>query len=144
MSDKTNLLYEKYHDSMEKYTYYILGITVVSIGFIISNNMKINISLTSIPLGLSVLILSISFWFGLKHLAYVQSTMYANFELLKIELDENPSIPQNSAYIDAASKGIRSAIEINSKRSHLYAQWENRLMILGMLSYFIFIVLNSL
>ena len=144
MSDKSDIIYAKLHESQERYTYYILGLTVVAIGFIIVNNQIIELNLLYLPLGISLLLLSISFLFGLKHIEYKNSVLYANFELLKVEAGEHEDLPMDIQYIKAASDGIRSAIRKNINRAQTFGKWQNIIMIIGFLSYFVFIIIKPL
>jgi hypothetical protein len=144
MSEEINIVYQKLHEAQEKYTYYILGIDVVVIGFIIANNQIIKLIIQNIPLGISIILLSLSFLFGMRQIEYVNSTIYANMELLKIKAGIHPDVPRQREYIDAASDGVKMAIENNSNKIQRLGNWQGRLLILGLLAYFTSIIIKSL
>ena len=144
MSEESNILYIKLRDSQEKYIYYLLGITVIAIGFIITNNQNIKLIPISIPIGIAIIFLSISFFSGLIHIEYINNAIAVNIKMLKIEAGEDPDFSHNSQYSKAAVVKIRKVFNFKIKKSNIYRWVQNILMITGMLSYFVFIILKAL
>ena len=143
MSETSNMLYRAHHESQEKYTYYLLGLTAVGICFIIVNNQSISINLSYIPLGLSVVLLSVSFLCGLRHLEYVDSIMYSNIDLIKVQEVWKSTSQINPLVVKTFVDGIKEAMEKNSKKAQGFSRWQSRTMILGMLVYFSFYVIKA-
>jgi len=131
------MLYQKLHESQEKYTYYVLGITALSIGFIIANLGIVYIQIKFLPLVLSVILLSISFLSGLKNIEYRNSIIYANLALLQVSFSD-------IEMENAAKAGIREAIDSNMKKNQNYSRCQSIFMLTGMVSYFIFILLSKI
>jgi len=81
-------IYKTLQMSQDKYTYFILATTIASVGFTITQTQDIIFSLSLIPLGISILCWGFSFFFGCRNREYCNSTLYANFELLKVQMGD--------------------------------------------------------
>ncbi len=79
--------------------------------------------------------LGLSFYFGCRHLVYVESTLFANAALLKVEAGEHPEVGRHPQLMAAANEGIRSAIESNSNCASRFARLQFRFLVLGAISY---------
>ena len=77
----------------------------------------------------------LSFYFGCRHLAYVNSSLYSNAELLKIEAGHHPEIGTHVQLMAAASQGIRSALESNANRANRLGHMQFRFLIAGAVLY---------
>jgi hypothetical protein len=82
-----------------------------------------------------VLCWGVSFFFGCRRLAFVNSILYANFELIKVENMMHPRVGTHPQIVAAASEGIRQAIQTNIERSNRYGKWQFRFLIMGAVFY---------
>jgi hypothetical protein len=76
-----------------------------------------------------------SFYFGCKHLNYVESALFANAVLLQVEDGKHPRVGNLPQLVQAASEGIRSAIESNSNWASRFVRWQFRSFVLASVSY---------
>ncbi|HYI94789.1 MAG TPA: hypothetical protein VEX68_14680, partial [Bryobacteraceae bacterium] len=66
------------------------------------------LKLSHCPLGTAVLCWGLSFFCGARHWAYVNSTLYANLALVRVQAGLDPRSGQHPEKIQAASEGIRA------------------------------------
>jgi len=134
-SDEQLELYRVLRESQSKYTYFILAAAGTAIGFTLTQTNNSEIAYSQIPLGIAVFFWGLSFYLGCKNLAYVNSTLYANSEMLRIEFGQHPQIGNHPQMIQAASEGIRNAIKSNSDTANQLGHWQFRTLLIGAVSY---------
>lgn len=84
----------------------------------------------------------LSFFFGCRHLSYVNSNLYANGELLKVEAGIHPETGQSNQLQAAASSGIREAMEYNSSNANKFGHLQFKFLVLGSISYILWHILE--
>lgn len=134
-SEQQMEVYRQMRTSQDKYSYFLLAAVGAAIGFALNQTNGKSLSLSQVPLGLGVFLWSLSFYFGCKHLAYVSSTLFGNSELLLVQSGQHPKAGKNPQLVQAASEGIRDAIESNSDMASCFARWQFRSFVLGGMSY---------
>lgn len=136
MSSESQLeVYRALRESQSKYTYFLLAAAGAAIGFALTQTQNIGISCSQIPLGIAVILWGLSFYFGCRRLAYVNSTLYANSALLNIESGQHPEVGNHPQHMQAASEGVRQAIESNSEIANKLGHWQFRTLIAGAVFY---------
>lgn len=128
-------IYRQLRTSQDKYTYFLLAAAGAAIALAVNQTQGVKLSTSQIPLGLAVTLWGMSFFFGCRHLTYVNSILYSNSILLQVEAGENPETGKNPQLIRAASEGIRSAIEGNVERSSRFARLQFASLTLGAICY---------
>jgi hypothetical protein len=128
-------IYRQHRAAQEKYIYFLLAAVGAAIALAISQTQGAKLALSQVPLGIAVVLWGLSFICGCKHLAYVESTLYANAALLKVQAGEDQRTGQHPQLIAAASDGIREAIDGNSGKAQLYARLQFTLFVLGATCY---------
>ena len=124
-------LYRVHRAAQEKYTYFLLAAAGAAIGFAVTQSQTAAFEWPQLPLGLAVLLWALSFFFGCRHLNYVEATLYANMDLLKVQAGMHPEVGAHPQMQAAAAEGIRSAMGTNSIRSARFADWQFRFFVLG-------------
>lgn len=135
-------VYRQLRASQDKFSYFFLASIGASIGFVLNQTKEMPIAITQSPLAVSLLFWALSFYFGCLHLQYVNSNLFANYELIRIQSGKHPQTGTNQQKIGAASEGIRAAIQDNDKMISRYSTWQFRLFITGVLSYLAWHVLE--
>ncbi len=133
--DNLREVYRTLQLSQDKYTYFLLAATIAAIGFTITQTQNIKLHLSLIPLGISILFWGISFLFGCRNREYNNSTLYANYELLKVQSGIHPEIGNHPQKMQAASEGIMKAIESNSNKANKLGHLQMNTFILGVIFY---------
>ena len=133
MADERIEIFKTHRAAQEKYIYFLLAAAGAGIALIINQTHDSKLAWSMIPLGLAVLCWGLSFIFGCRHLNYVESILFANSDLLRVEAGMHPSMGMSRAHIAAVSEGIRTAIEESSNRAAVYARIQFRLLIAGAL-----------
>jgi len=128
-------VYKQHRAAQEKYVYFLLAAVGAAIGLAVSQTQGARLSYSHIPLAFAVGLWAFSFFFGCKHLGYVESTLFANSALLQVQAGEHPKVGTHPEYISAASEGIRAAIESNSNWSSRFARWQFNSLVLGAIFY---------
>ena len=135
-------IYRNLQKSQDKYIYFILAATIASIGFTITQTQNIIFSRSLIPLGISILCWGFSFFFGCRNREYYNSILYANFDLLNIQLGNHSVTDSHPQKIQAASEGIMQAIQKNSDKANRLAHLQMATFILGALFYLVWHILE--
>lgn len=135
-------VYKALREAQNKYTYFLLAAAGAAIALAVNQTRGTAMTWSQIPLAAAGLSWGLSFFFGCRHLAYVNSTLYANFELLRVENGQHPEVGAHPQMMAAASEGIRRAIETNSERGNRMGHWQFRFLIAGALLYVVWHVLE--
>lgn len=128
-SEQSNEIFRALRESQNKYVYFLLATSAAGIGLAVQQTSNTALSLSQIPLGVAVLLWGVSFYCGCLHISYINSTLYANGELLSVERGEHPEVSR--LLIPAASEGIKEAMQSNSNIANRYGRWQFKLLILG-------------
>jgi len=132
LSDEKSIeLHRQLRTVQDKYTYFLLAIAAAAVAYAIKLTTDSTLSFSMIPLGLAILGWGLSFFYGCRQLNYVSSTIYANYELIRVQKGEHPEAGSNPQIIAAASEGIRQAIESNSDKVSFFAKLQFRFLIAG-------------
>jgi hypothetical protein len=116
-------------------TYFLLAAAGAGIALAVNQTRDMGLARPQVPVGAAVVCWALSFFFGCRHLRYVSSNLFANFQLLNLQAGEHPSFGSNPEMIAAASEGIRNAITGNDERSGRFARWQFTLIVLGAILY---------
>ena len=130
-------VYRNLQTSQDKYTYFILAATIAAIGFTITQTQALKLQYSLIPLGISVLSWGLSFYFGCRNREYYNSTLYANYELLRVQNGIHPEIGNHPQKIQAASEGIKQAIDSNSDKANNLGHLQMKAFVIGAFFYLI-------
>jgi uncharacterized membrane protein YgdD (TMEM256/DUF423 family) len=131
MSESVQEVYRQHRTTQDQYTYFLLAAAGAAIALAVQQTMDRSLSLSLLPLGAAVLSWGASFYCGCLQLQYLSAILYANMDLLIIEQGRHPKVGNHPDYIEAASSGVKKAIDGNSNRVQRYARWQFRLLVLG-------------
>ncbi|HLQ65385.1 MAG TPA: hypothetical protein VK201_11860 [bacterium] len=135
MSDTATEVYRAHREAQNRYVYFLLAATWAAIGFAVNQTMNKTLAWSQIPLAGAVFGWGLSFVFGIRHLQYVSSSLYANLELLEVESGQHSQVGTHLGKIAAASEGIREAIESNSNRANHLAHLQFTFLVAGAVLY---------
>jgi hypothetical protein len=129
--DRIIEVYRQLRASQDKYIYFLLAAAALAL----SRTQDRQLSVLLLPWGVALVLWGFSFFFGCRHLAYVSSTLFANAELLRVQRGEHPKAGSNPNVIEAASEGLRCAVDYNSERANLLAKLQFGFFVAGALAY---------
>jgi hypothetical protein len=135
-------LYRILRDAQDKYVYFLLTAAGAAIALAVNSTQGATMQWSQLPLGAAVLCWALSFYFGCRQIAYVNSTLYSNAEMLRIQAGEHPLTGQHPGMIEAASAGIRQAMESNAERISLLGNLQFRLLVGGGVLYVVWHVVG--
>ena len=135
MPDKELKVYETLNNAQNKFVYFILTLTVGAIAFAIKQTDNAVLSLSQIPIGISVLCWGLSIFFGCFSLMYVSAALRVNGKLLFVESGRDPEVGNNPTTVMKASKILRDIFETNSNKTAFYTKLQYSLFILGTVSF---------
>jgi hypothetical protein len=131
MADEQLEIQKQFRQQQEKYVYYVIALAVAAIGFSVLKTNGQPLRFSQIPLAMAVLSWGLSIFCGLRFLKLITSTLYANNTLFDIMEGRHPEVGNHPQLIEAASSGLRRAMEINSNRASRLVGWQNRLFYFG-------------
>ncbi|MEN6348893.1 MAG: hypothetical protein ABFD08_05760 [Syntrophomonas sp.] len=121
--------------SQDKYTYFILAVAGAAVALAIRETHGTAIAWPHLLVGLAVLCWGLSFFCGCRHIEYVNATLYANGDLLKVQNGIHPEYNTNPQNALVAVEAIREAVASNSVKSGNLARWQFKFLIIGALFY---------
>jgi len=132
MNDEALLdLHRRHQETQAKYIYFLLAITASAVAFAIQKTSDHTLTSSLIPLAIAVLFWGCSFYFGCRHLVWVQAALRANYALLQLKSGVHPDQPQQQDHLNAAISGTTQALNQNADSANFYAIWQFRLLIIG-------------
>lgn len=132
----------QFRQQQEKFVYYLIALSVSAIGFSVYKTTGQQLKWTQLPLGISVLCWGLSVFCGLRFLKYVISTLYANNDYFVIIQGKNPEIGNHQQKIEAATSGIKEAMNSNSTKANSYFKWQERLFYLGIILFLVWHIIE--
>jgi hypothetical protein len=120
--DLQTTLYNAQRSAQEKYDYFLLTAAGASVAFAVNQTQGAKLAWSQLPLGAAVLAWGLSFLFGCLRLQYIDATIFANFNLQKIQRGKHPEVGSDPQMIEAAAAGTRQAAETNSDRGRRFAR----------------------
>jgi len=145
MPDKEIIeLHRQLRTVQDKYTYFLLAVVAAAVAFAVKLTIDSTLSFSMIPLGVAIIGWGLSFFCGCRQLNYVSSTIYANYELLRVQKGIHPEAGANTQIVAAASEGIRQAIESNSNKISFFAKWQFRFLIAGALFFVVWHIIEMI
>ena len=124
-------LYKQHQASQDRYTYFLLAASGAAIGFAIQKTDGLLLSWWLVPAGVSIVCWGASFFCGCKNIVWVQTSIYANYNLLQLKSGNHPEQPPYQQYTEAAISGVKSALDSNVKKASFFGIWQFRLLIAG-------------
>jgi hypothetical protein len=143
MSDRLELI-KQFNSEQSKLTYYIIALSVAAIGFSISKTIDQQLELHLIVLGASVLSWGLSIYCGFSFIKYRLSTNFANIEYFNIIEGKNSEVGSHPDKIKAATEGIKSAMDTNSKRAGRFSKWHSQLFYVGIILFIVWHIINMI
>ena len=113
-----------------------------AVAFAVQKTDGLMLSWSMTPLGLAVLTWGISFYFGCKHLVWIQTALRANYGLLQLQVGAHPDQPEHPQHLEAAISGVNKALDFNIDKAQFYSVWQFRLLISGAVLFIVWHVLE--
>ncbi len=143
MGEETNEIYRALRESQNRYTYFLLAATGAAIALAVNQTRDAALAWHQTPLAFAVLCWALSFLFGCRHIAYVNSTLHANAEYLRVVSGQHPEFAGvHPQLVAAARDGIRSAMEHNADCANCNSHRQFRFLVTGAVFYVIWHVLE--
>jgi len=142
MDENLREVYRALREAQNKYSYFLLAAAGAAIGLAVNQTQDVAMAWSQTPLAAAAISWGLSFLFGCRHLAYVNSNLYANAELLRVQSGEHPEASKHPQIIAAASEGIRRAIESNAERANRLGHLQFNFLVGGGFLYVVWHVLE--
>ena len=123
----------QFREQQQKFVYYVIALSVTSIGYSVYQTAGLPLNWSQIPLGFAILCWGFSIYCGFQHLKYIINTLYANNVYLDIVQGNHPEIGEDIEFIKAASSGVMDAMENNSDKANYFFSYQNNLFYLGVI-----------
>lgn len=130
-------LFKQFKAAQEKYIYFLLAAAASAIGFAMTQSKTEALTLYHIPLGLSDLCWTVSFYSGLQFLAYAISTTFQNLNHLafKRELSKQAQEKQTVSLAKEMKERYRDTTGKQERRMEIYGKLQNTALLLGAILY---------
>jgi hypothetical protein len=135
-------IHKQHRTGQDKYTYFLLAVTASAVAFAVQKTSGLKITWSLLPLGISVLLWGVSFFFGCKNLLWVQASIFANYSLLQLHSGVHPDQPDHPQLLEAAKRGVRSALKSNTKKAQFYNIWQFHLLIAGAIFFLVWHIIE--
>lgn len=135
-------IYRALRESQSRYTYFLLAGAAAAVGFSLTQTASSSLSWCQLPLAAALLFWGLSFYLGCKNIGYVNSTLYANSQMLRIESGLHPNVGNHPQMMQAASEGVREAIKTNSNMANNLGHWQFRTLVIGSIAYIVWHIIE--
>lgn len=142
MGAEVTEVFRALRESQNKYTYFLLAAAGAGITLAVNQTRETALAWSQAPLALGVLSWALSFWFGCRHIHYVNSNLYANATYLQVGDGQHPDVGTHPQRIEAAKDGIRSAMESNADCANRNSWRQFRFLVAGAVLYVIWHILG--
>ena len=132
----------QFRNQQEKLTYYLIALSVTSIGFAVYQTSDAPLSDHQVPLGLAVLCWGLSIFCGIRFLGVLLTQLFANNTYLEVVNGQHPEIGNHPGKIDAAVKGLNSALTINRSKAKRLSKFQDNFFYAGVIIFLIWHVLE--
>jgi hypothetical protein len=124
-------LYKQHQASRDKYTYFLLAAAGAAIGFAVQKTEGLLLSWWLLPVGFAIMCWGVSFYYGCQNLTWVQTAIYANYNLLQLKAGVHPEQPPHLELTNAAISGVSTALDNNAANAQFFGVWQFRMLITG-------------
>jgi len=131
--DQQEEILKQFRQQQEKYTYYVIALSVAGIGFAIQKTTGQPLRISQIPLALAVLCWGVSVYCGLTFMGYVISGLYSNSAYFDILKGTHHLTGKNPEAIKIGAEAMMDVMNKNSNVAEKYAKWQNRLFYSGII-----------
>jgi len=128
-------VWKQYRSAEDKYVYFLLAVAGAGIALAVNRTAGSSISLSQLPLAAAVLSWALSFFFGCRHILYVNTILFDNYELLQIESGTYRGVEGAPPIRGIASAAIREVIEEKSKKAVRHARRQFTFLVAGAFMY---------
>jgi hypothetical protein len=135
-------LYKQHQTGEDKYTYFLLAAAGAAIAFAVQKTEGLRLSWWLLPVAAATVSWALSFFFGCRRLVWVQTALYANYSLLQLRTGTHAQQPTHPQELQAAIAGVGSALDKNAKKAQFYAIWQFRALIVGVVFFIVWRVLE--
>lgn len=142
MEELQKELRQQFRQQQEKYAYYVVALCVAAIAFSIHETINKPLSFSHIALGIAILGWGTSIFCGLKFIAYVISTLYANNAYFEILQGKDEKVGKHPLNIESAGRGVKEAMRLNSETALKYGQWQNKGFYFGSVAFLFWHILE--
>ena len=130
-NDLIQHLRESHEKGQEKYTYFLLAAAGAAIGFAVQKTEGLLLSWWLLPVAFATICWGISFYFGCKNITWVQTSIVANYNLLRLKNGSHTEQPSTQEEFEEAVMSVQSALSENINKAQTCYLWQFRLLVAG-------------
>lgn len=134
-------LQKQFRQGQEKYVYYVLGLTVASIGFSVHQTSESLLSFSQIPLAIAILCWVFSIYF-VRFVKIILAVLYKNNEMLNIEEGRNAIVGDDPVKIKYGMEIMVQIMEKDGDKSSRLFKFQTRLFFVGVIFFIIWRILE--
>lgn len=140
--EKRDKLAEMYIQKQEKYIYYILALNVAAIGFSITQIIDLKATCSLIPVGLAMILWSMSFFLGIQFILKSLSTIFENINTLDFDNPNHPKFLNREDSTLIVNLVLEKISEESSEKAGKYFKNQLFCFYAGSISMIVWVFLN--
>jgi hypothetical protein len=141
MPDKNELI-KTFRQQQEKYIYYVIALAVTAIGFSIYRTANMKLSMSQIPLALSVLFWGLSVFFGLRFIGRSLDIVSTNIGMFDVAEGKSELTGQNPYMIEHGISIMKEILKEKNEKISRCFNWQFRLFYLGVVSFIVWHIIE--
>ena len=131
-----------FRSKQQKLRYYIIALSVASIGFSISKTIGAPLRFSQLPLSFAVLSWAISIYLGLRHLARATGSLYTDIQYVSILRGKHRLTGKDPEKIKSFTDEIHKIQNEGSVKSKKIGNWSDNLFYLGIVLFLVWHILE--
>ncbi len=131
-----------FRTQQQKFRYYIIALSVASIGFTITKTFDQSLKLSQVPLLFAVLAWATSIYLGLKHLKGIIGSIYTEVQRISILRGNNYLTGNNPRKIKLANNELVQSQRSDSDKLKTIGNWSDKTFYIGVLLFLIWHILE--
>lgn len=132
----------EHRSQLTKYRYYIIGLSVTSIGFSVYQTTGQNISIFHIPLAFAIVSWGISIYLGLRYIHYYLKILFADNSLFNIKAGHHEIAGTDPIKIHDTIDIVFEAINVDKRTMAKIGNWQVRTFYSGAMLFIIWHVIT--
>jgi len=135
MANAQELLFSRHQEAQEKYTYFLLAGVGAAIALVVTQTQRDVLAWSQAPLGVAIAMWALSFYCGCRQLRAVQSALYVNLDLLKIEAGTHPMAGRDPQRMAVGHEVATEFVTQHVDSAQRFGIWQFRLFVLAAIFY---------
>ncbi|SYZ72970.1 conserved membrane hypothetical protein [Candidatus Zixiibacteriota bacterium] len=137
-------LYKQLGHEQNKYVYFMLAAAASAMGFAIQKTTGMRVAWALVPIGIAIVLWSISFYYGSLNRIATNAVLHANLDLLKLYGKVHERQPPTTQTTEIAIKSTEEKLSIENEKAARYGIRQFRFLIAGGIAFLIWHIIEMI